>query len=473
LRDIFLRVLDHRHAARAIVGAGVLIRVVALVLLAHTPLDGDAGSYHETALGLLGLRPFEPHWPPGMPLLLLPAYALFGAQVVVGRAVMVLVYLAFCGAVRALARRIAADRAANLALLVFAVTPIFVWLSVNPLTHLPTAALLIGAAYFADRSREGGSGRLGVATNAGLLGLCLAGVLLTRPPNALVVGAVPVYLAWRMKPGRGRVIALAVPLAVVAILTSAWCFKAWRETGRPVFINDANSQNIWYGNNPWTPTYHTWYPGSHKPMPRAYWDRLTDINHSPDRDERFVREAMAHIRERPDLFLVRTASRVRTFFAYDTYTTSQLQTRSRVLAGATLLLDASLFMLVGVLAILFPAAVGGRDGWGALREAAGAGGEGDLAAWKADRVELFRLLGLMAFLFAVPYFVVFSSPTFHPPCTVLASMLSAPAAVVLLSRGLRATWADLTARRRLAILAGLAAFFAVQVEWTLDLLSRG
>ena len=287
----------------------------------------------------------------------------------------------------------------------------------------------------------------------------------------MVVGAVPLYLAWRVRPGRGRVTALVVPLAVVAVLTSAWCFKAWRETGRVVFINDANSQNIWYGNNPWTPTYHTWYPGSHKPMPPDYWDRLADINHSPDRDERFVREAIAHIRERPDLFVVRTASRVRTFFAYDTYTASQLQFRSRALAAGALLLDAALFVLVGVLAILFPAAVGGEGGWGALREVAG--GEGDLAAWRAERVELYRLIGLIALLFSIPYFVVFSSPTFHPPCTVLASMLAAPAAVVLLSRGLRATWAGLTPRRRLATLAGLLAFFAIQVEWTIDLLSRG
>ena len=124
MRELLLRLLDHRRAARTIVGLGVLVRVVALALLARTPLDGDAGSYHETALGLLGVRPFEPHWPPGMPLLLLPAYALFGPEVVVGRAVMIPVYLAFCVAVRALARRIAGDRAANVALLIFAVTPI-------------------------------------------------------------------------------------------------------------------------------------------------------------------------------------------------------------------------------------------------------------------------------------------------------------------------------------------------------------
>jgi 4-amino-4-deoxy-L-arabinose transferase-like glycosyltransferase len=470
LRTFILSLLDHRRAFGVIVGVGLAIRVVALALLARTPLTGDAESYHETALGLLGAAPFEPHWPPGMPLLLLPGYAVFGASPLVARSVMLLVYLAFCASVRALGRRIGGDRVANLALAIFAVTPIFVWISVNPLTQLPTAALTLGAVYFADRCRWSASRKDGgsLVMDAGFLGLCLGALLLTRPPNVLVVGALPLYVAWRAKAGRGKT--LVIPLAVVAVVTSAWCFKAYTATGRFVFINDANSQNIWYGNNPWTPTYHTWYPGSHKPMPPEYEERLRYINHRPDRDHFFVQEAVDHILARPDLFLVRTASRVRTFIAYDTFTSAQLQTQSRLGAAVVLLLDAAFFVLVGYLALLFPAVVSRPGGWRALMEATG--GTGDEAAWKEERTELVRLLLLVGLLFAFPYFVVFSNPTFHPPFTALISMIGAPAGVAVLATGLRPLWAGLPRRGKLATAAAFAAFFAIQLEWTVDLFGR-
>ncbi len=469
--------LDHRLAPRVIVVTGLVIRVIVLLLLADMPLEGDAKSYHETALGLVGAAPFEPHWPPGVPLFLLPAYALFGGRVVVGRAMMLLVYLAFCAALRALGRRVGGDRAANLALAIFAVTPIFVWLSVNPLTQLPTAALTIGAVYFADRCRWSAArkGPRSLAVDAGLLGLCLAALLLTRPPNVLVVLALPVYLAWRARGLAARLTTLLAPLAVVAVMTSAWCFVAWRATGRFVFINDANSQNIWYGNNPWTPTYHTWYPGSHKPMPPEYREQLVHINQQPDRDHVFVKEAVDHILARPDLFAIRTASRVRTFVAYDTYTAAQLQKGSRLLTAAVLVLDGALFVLLGCLAIAFPAVVAGAGagGWARLRAASGDAAPADEAAWKDSSSSSTASCSSSRSSSRSRTSVVFSNPTFHPPCTALVSMLAAPAAVALLTRGLRATWADLTPRRRLATLAGLAAFLLIQVEWTVDLFGRG
>ncbi len=154
LRAFTLRSLDHPRAPGVIVAVGLVLRLIALMILNDTPLEGDARSYHETALELIKGVPYDPHWPPGVPALLAPGYMLFGSSWVVGRGTMLLVYLAFSLAVLKVGRRLGGPRVANLALLVFAVTPIFVWSSVNTLTQLPTAALALGAVYFADRCRK-------------------------------------------------------------------------------------------------------------------------------------------------------------------------------------------------------------------------------------------------------------------------------------------------------------------------------
>jgi 4-amino-4-deoxy-L-arabinose transferase-like glycosyltransferase len=456
-----------------IVGVGLAVRLGVLALLARTPIEGDALSYHETAVDLAARVAYEPHWPPGLPSLLGAAYAVLGPREAVGRVVMLLVYLAFCAALRAVGERLGGRRTASLALLIFAVTPNFVWTSVTTLTQLPCAALALGIAYFADRCRD----RRGVAWSAGLLGLCLAGLLLTRPSSISLVCVVPVYLLYRTR----RWETLAVPAAIVVLLTSAWCFKAWRMTGRFVFINNANSQNVFYGNNPYTPLYRTWWYGSHKDpgeMDPGFADMLNGIGDHPpgERDPLYVKAALDHIRTRPDLFAIRTGSRVRTFFAFDTFTSAQVAKVSKPLGALVLALDAGLFMLTAALALALPAVVWTRDGWTSLMRSTGApvreGDEAAAAAWRDDRKEQIRILMLVALVYAVPYFFAFSHPTFHAPVTPLVGVVGALAGVGLLERGVGAVWAGLSSRRRLLTAAALVALCAIQVEWVVYLVQR-
>src|SRR5262249_14414136 len=131
LRSFVLQGLDHPRAPAIIIVVGLVLRVLALAVLASTPLEGDARSYHETALELLSGAPYEPHWPPGVPALLAIGYLALGSSWAVGRGMMLLVYLAFSAGVLQVGRRLGGPRVANLALAVFAVTPIFVWSSVN------------------------------------------------------------------------------------------------------------------------------------------------------------------------------------------------------------------------------------------------------------------------------------------------------------------------------------------------------
>jgi 4-amino-4-deoxy-L-arabinose transferase-like glycosyltransferase len=470
LREIVLGLLDHPRAPLGIVGVGLVVRLIALAILGDSPLSGDARSYHDTAADLISGLPFEPHWPPGVPALLAMGYVIFGVHAFVGRALMLLVYLAFSGAVLALGRRLGGPRTANLALAIFAVTPIFVWSSVNTLTQLPTAALALGVVYFADRCRKSEK----LLPSAVALGLCLAGLLLTRPSNITVVLALPVYLAWK----KARWQALAVPVAVVAILTGAWCFKAYSMVGHFVFINNANSQNIFYGNNEYTPLYRTWWFGSHKEpgeTPPEFDALLVKLNSDPKtRDAAFMKTAMDHIRARPDLFALRTVNRVRVFVGFDTFTSAQLAKVDKKLGALALVADASLYLLTTILALLFPAvALSRAKGWPALMKSAGdAGDDAAAAAWGADRRQIIYLLLVISFLYAFPYFLAFSHPTFHVPATALVGMIGAMAGVAFLETGFRPIWAGLAPRPRLWTMAALGVYLAIQVEWAIAVLQR-
>lgn len=471
LRAFILRLLDHPRASVVVIVAGLVIRLVVLALLAGTPLTGDAHSYHQTAVQLLGGLPFEPDWPPGVPALLTAGYLVFGAHEIVGRALMLLVYLAFSMAVLKLGRRLGGPRAANLALAIFAVTPIFVWSSVNPLTQLPTAALALGVVYFADRCRKGES----LLTSAGFLGLCMAGLILTRPSNVIVIAALPLYLAWK----RARWQALAIPVAIVAVLTSAWCFKAYSLAGRFVFINNANSQNIFYGNNPYTPLYRTWQFGSHKApgeMPPEFEALFRSIlkEDIKTRDKLYMKAATDHIRARPDLFLLRTVNRVRVFMGFDTFTSAQVAGANKQLGALVLALDAGLYLLVTVLALLFPLVVLSRaKGWVGLMKSAGeTGDDAAVAAWVEDRRQIIYVILAVSFLYTFPYYFAFSHPTFHVPVTALVSVIGVTAGVAFLETGFGPIWKGASPRVRLWTVVALLAYAAVQVEWAVSVVTH-
>jgi 4-amino-4-deoxy-L-arabinose transferase-like glycosyltransferase len=463
LRAFILRLLDHPRAPVIVIAAGLVLRLAVLGLLARTALTGDAQWYASGAVALLGRLPFDPEWPPGVPSLVASGYAVFGAHEIVARAVMLPVYLAFSAAILALGRRIGGPRVANLALAVFAVTPIFVWTSVTPLTQLPTAALALGVVYFADRCRKGES----LLMSAGFLGMCMAGLLLTRASNILLIAALPLYLAWKRVRWQG----LVVSVAVVALFTSAWCFKAYSVAGHFVFINNANSENIFYGNNLYTPLYRTWWYASHKEqwedVPPGFQILFKTIRQEPDlaaRDKLFAKAATDHIRARPDLFLIRTVNRVRVLMGFDTFTCTQVASTNKVLGAVVLAVDASLYLLVTVLALLFPAvALSEAKGWAGLMKSAG--GTADVASWREDRRQMIHLILVVSLLYACPYYVVFSHPTYHVPVTALVGMLGAMAGVAILETGLGPIWKGAAPRVRLWTVAALLAYAAIQVEW--------
>jgi 4-amino-4-deoxy-L-arabinose transferase-like glycosyltransferase len=433
-------------ATWAIVGLALAIRLAFLILLARQPLFDDARDYHETALHLLHGDRFEPDWPPGLPYLLLPGYLVFGGTPLVARATMLILSLGFFALLYPLGLRLGDKKTANLALLAFAVFPAHVLMSVVPLTQLPTATALVAAALLADQLLE--RPRPGRAL---LLGLALAALLLLRPSNLVLCAALPLGLLAVSR----RVSNLVLPLVVVLALVGLWSWKAQGMTGRRVFINNANSQNFYYGNNRYTPLYRTWWFGSHKEgepgVPDAFVAEHTRLAHLPpiERDRAFSRAAMEHIKARPDLFVVRSLARLRTYFAFDTFTGAQLAKKGghKLLGLAAIFADGFLYVNLVALALVL------------------------LCTDLARKQRTMILCAGLAFLYSGPYWISFAHPTYHFPIVPLLGVLAAHAAARWLG-GETLVPVGLSRRRRVLVWLSLAALLIIQIEWALNMADR-
>lgn len=420
------------------VGFGLVLRLVTFLSSANVPLYGDAWDYFHTAQQLLKGEAFEPDWPPGLPYYLRGVMALLGDREWIAKIAMLPMYLLCSLAVYRLILRFSDRCAASIALLALAVMPTFILVSVTPITQLPTALLLAVLVLLVESCLRKPS----VGAVFGI-GLSLAGLLLVRPSNLLLCVFVPLWLAWRTK----KWMVAALPGALILTSLSMWTYRAHELTGRVIFINNANSQNFFYGNNPWTPLYRTWWFGSHKEgsegVPEEFRAEHRRIRSLPqaDRDAAFSHAALSHIAERPDLFLVRTFARVRTFLAFDTFTAAQFVKRGKSQwAGVALLaLDAVIYLNVLFGAILF-----------GLRS--------------IDRGRWAILFGI-SFGYAFPYFISFSHPTYHAPLLPLGAVLSSAAA---------SEWMQHRLKLKPSLLMGAVLLFAVliQAEWLLDLRSR-
>ena len=82
----------------------------------------------------------------------------------------------------------------------------------------------------------------------------------------------------------------------------AWLVHAHAMTGRFVPINSANTVNFFFGNNPYTPLYKTWWFGSHEPgepgVPPEYTALEERIRAAPpeERERLYRDQALAHIK---------------------------------------------------------------------------------------------------------------------------------------------------------------------------------
>ena len=435
---------DSNRAVYTIVSLGLILRIVALGMVGGRPLDNENATYDQMALQLLRHETFSPYWPPGVPYLLLFAHKLFGEGLLVARASILPIYAVFSAVLYLLVREVSTRRAGNLAVLAFVLYPSYVRWSFSPTTEYPAAACLVAIVYFEILTIRRRSYATAVA-----LGFSLGALPLIRASTLPLIVLAPLYTVLKTR----RIGLALAPLLVCCVLVSAWVWKAYSMTGRLIMINEANWQDFFLANNPSTPLYNT-CPGG-----PVEWDsnRVSQMlepmqGESPDVQQRLYRDvAVRYIVSRPDLFLLRTLNRFRAYFGFPIHRGEPLVKSLGILRGRRLI---GLGITVAELGFYWPImflAIG------------------FLFTFKSSLIATDHTVVILgaALAYAAPYWMSCSQPRYNFPVVPLFAVL----AVMLLDSLLERPKAEVlqplpqSPRRRHAMLAVLAIFFYIQVEW--------
>ena len=447
--------LPHGKTAKrtflAVVALSLLIRSVVLAIAGNGPfLVSDESDYVETARLMLSGQHFIPYWSPGLPLYLMP-FVSAGASNLVLRASMLLFWGVMCWAIWRLCRAAGVANLAWLILLIFAVMPDSIQLSTEVQTEQVVAALLLLAISAALRCAQGA----GLGESA-LLGVSMGFCALVRPSALPLVVLLPLacVLLVRGVSWPRRLAGAAFAAALGGALLFGWVARAHQLCGAWV-INTSNAVNLYYGNNPWTPMYRTWYFGSHAKLTDPeilnfpeYREVILHANELPggltglDANRYFQQLAIDEIVHHPGRFLLRDANRVRCYFGFDDFTAANLHGFGGMaarLAPVSLAIEAAAYLLIAVPAFFFLAAA-------------------PAGFWR--RGQTWLLLGALV-VYAGPYWLSKSHPTYHYPVLALMAVLAATA--WKFSRGQAIHWV----RGWVA----LAVLFAIQLEWAVQIVS--
>jgi hypothetical protein len=234
--------------------------------------------------------------------------------------------------------------------------------------------------------------------------------------------------------------AIAVGLGLVIIF--AWVVKVHQLSDRWM-INNSNGANAYYGNNPWTPYYRTWYFGSHAklgteeirqfPEFEAITKRIMTLP-EVDRGNEYKQLATEHVVHRPDLFLLRTANRVRCFWGFDIFTAANLRKTIPRGFAVVFVADAVCYLIIAGFAVFWI-------------------GSAPRAFW--SEWSTWLLTGTIV-LYALPYWATMSHPTYHFPVMAPLALLGATAHEFTRHYRKATTWRGWQA---LGLLA------AIQAEW--------
>lgn len=393
----------------------LLLRAAYALWLGPALLVGDAEAYVAAGLAWQEALPTDAYWPPGLPALLalvlgrgLPDWVA-AAGLMLGLSAIFLALLGYLLRAEGVAPR----RRAGL-LLLMAVYPAMIHHGSAPLSHLPVAILLLGL-YACLRVGSRGAAWGG----GGLLGLAV----LVRPASvALLAGAWLALGRRRWRQGLG----ILLGLGLVVLPWQVWLVQ---HTGHFVWINYANSRNLYLGNHAAAPDYRSWWLGSHEVCVEAGYESFCVEQDSllalplPARETAYRQLAGASIAADPGRFLRRVGHRFRVFWAFDTYAGGQLVQAGRPIGWLFLAADACCYGLLASMALVGLWQGGpGRGGW-------------------------------LVLAYLLPYLLAFSHPTYHLPVMGLLALWAGQA---------RRPWP----RHPLFYLAG-AGWGLIQIEWLL------
>lgn len=437
-----------------VVAVALVFRLAwSLVIVGGAPMHGDAADYFRDAQSLLAedgrSRAF--YWPPGTAYVLSSVFRVFGPSETAARVTMAIVSALTAGLIGWFAKGLTNSRLTGLvAAGLWAIyPPALLYADQSGSQHL-SAFCLAGGLLYAARCLH-----LPNARNIALCGLLLGLGCLTRPSMLSIVLLLPVMAAWlwwdRRRRGRelvpceGRtghvpfhaLLWLGAIFAAVVVPTALHNAR----TGAGWTLSTNNERNFFIGNNPYAP----WYKTSHLAQrsldehPAEIQEYLKRHYDQPNPRQAMKQAAMAHIRERPDLFVLRTFNRACAFWGFDYLASRTLQQTMHVRTPvflAALALEAGGYILVMLLGLY------------------------GLTRWRQfdPHVRVWLIAGTLAY--AAPYLIAFSAGTYHYP--VLALVIPFAAAALVDGERIVFPWA---AFRSKAWLAMTVVFLAIQAEY--------
>lgn len=366
-----------KYPWRWYLGLTLLIRLLYALTIIPWMWEGDAGAYVEVAREWMEGSSGDFYWPPGLPALLILFFSVLGVHKLSSLSLMLVGWCLWVGLMFLLLKNRTISKLGWGALWVFGIWPAWIHHSVVPLTHLWGSIGLLGILYFLLRK------------NDLLAGACVLGAILIRPSSVLLLPVLVIFLFMR-KENRLRSIRFAL-IPLLGII--AWQFFLYQQTGETFFINKANSYNLYLGNHPETPLYRTWWLGSHS----EEWDRFPVFQAEVDsirtlpieaQQQAYRQLSLKHIAENPGQFLIRSLNRIRTFWAFDSFTGAWWYGKNKPIGMVLLGLDAGCYLLL-ITGVLFF--------WKPVYE------------W-----ENIQWMSVILILFySIPYYLAFSHPTYH------------------------------------------------------------
>ncbi len=430
------RLFQSRWTFLVILLLGLAIRL-AVVVAADGPVEsGISDEMVASAQRFLDGDMTDPYRPPGLALYLASFFSLFGDSPATAAAAMLVLHVLLTVLVYVLGSALADRRAGNIAALLVAMTPSLVLLSVSTQAYLLVATALAAGVYLTLLSQA----RIGPVL--ALAGGVAFGIAVLAEPFVIVLALIwPGYLLIR----RHRPVTAVLSLVGVLTVVGVWAVQVHRETDRWVFVNHDWGKTIFLGNNEWTPMYRTTYLGSARPDFPGF-DDLEDLaavyeqHPLPAQMELFRDHGFRHIADRPDLFALRIASRLRSLAGFQTLggATTQGQTGSNIKGYGVMALDALVWAVVAlgtVYLFMLPSP-----------------GPGHAA----------RSLGRLIVLFAVPYWLFYAHGNHHLAIMPIMAVLTG---VAVARRSLVSIAGPAKARGRWLAAIVLLAFVFVQIEW--------
>lgn len=235
---------------------GVILRFVGVVIAPDfESLFSDSAAYWDLAQKLAAGEPYDHErgrsfWPPGLPLLLAPFIAIFGATKWVLIFLNIVIYIATSYVVFFLANRLAGHSVARMSILILAIWPNYVLYTSIPAKET-VAALLLPAAvllylYGTDLASKERSRRW---LNFVGCGVCLGFAALTQPATTLFGFLFIGYEMLSSAPLVQKVIRIMIAGIVTVLVISPWTIRNYVVHGEFVPINTAGGIVFYSANN--------------------------------------------------------------------------------------------------------------------------------------------------------------------------------------------------------------------------------